>query len=131
MPTFEVDVDGATYEVDAPDENTAYQWASSEHQSQATQQPVEDAGLLARISESITGKARSTPEIEALPDWRGNMPEFSLSQGIPALKTSLGTMFADAPFADGKTFHDVFWKHFPIKKDECDKFLDKIGRAHV
>lgn len=96
MPTFEVDIAGATYEVDAPDENTAYQWASSEHEAQASQQPVEDAGLLARISESITGKARSTPEIEALPDWRGNMPEFSLSQGIPALKTSLGTMFADA-----------------------------------
>jgi hypothetical protein len=96
MPTFEVDIAGATYEVDAPDENTAYQWASSEHEAQASQQPAEDAGLLARISESITGKARSTPEIEALPDWRGNMPEFSLSQGIPALKTSLGTMFADA-----------------------------------
>jgi hypothetical protein len=96
MPTFEVDIGDATYQVDAPDENTAYQYATAEHESGGSQQPVEDAGLLARISESITGKARSTPEIEALPDWRGNMPEFSLSQGIPALKTSLGTMFANA-----------------------------------
>lgn len=40
MPTFEVDIAGATYEVDAPDENTAYQWAASEHQAQAGQQPA-------------------------------------------------------------------------------------------
>ena len=96
MPTFEVDIGDATYQVDAPDENTAYQYATAEHEAGGSQQPVEDAGLLARISESITGKARSTPEIEALPDWRGNMPEFSLSQGIPALKTALGTVFTDA-----------------------------------
>ena len=31
MPTYEVDVQGKTYEVDAPDENTAWQWASYTH----------------------------------------------------------------------------------------------------
>lgn len=29
MPTYEVDVGGATYEVDAPDENTAWRWANA------------------------------------------------------------------------------------------------------
>jgi len=32
MPTFDVDVEGSTYEVDAPDERTAWAWANSEHQ---------------------------------------------------------------------------------------------------
>lgn len=31
MPKFEVDVEGATYEVDAPNENTAWRWANSYH----------------------------------------------------------------------------------------------------
>lgn len=31
MATFEVDIDGATYEVDAPDETTAWQWANQTH----------------------------------------------------------------------------------------------------
>lgn len=31
MATFEVDVEGATYEVDAPDENTAWKWANETH----------------------------------------------------------------------------------------------------
>lgn len=29
MPTYEVDIGGVTYEVDAPDENTAWKWANS------------------------------------------------------------------------------------------------------
>lgn len=32
MKTFEVDVGGKTYEVDAPDANTAWQWANATHQ---------------------------------------------------------------------------------------------------
>jgi len=34
MPTFEVDVENATYEVDAPDERTAWAWANFEHKKQ-------------------------------------------------------------------------------------------------
>jgi hypothetical protein len=37
MTTFEVDVDGVTYEVDAPDENTAWQWANQTHASESSQ----------------------------------------------------------------------------------------------
>jgi len=34
MPTFDVDVEGSTYEVDAPDERTAWAWANIEHKKQ-------------------------------------------------------------------------------------------------
>lgn len=34
MPTFDVDVENATYEVDAPDERTAWAWANIEHRKQ-------------------------------------------------------------------------------------------------
>ena len=39
MPTYEVDVGGKTYEVDAPDPNTAWQWANFTNQSAAKPQP--------------------------------------------------------------------------------------------
>ena len=35
MPTYEVDVGGRTYEVDAPDPNTAWQWANMTAQAPA------------------------------------------------------------------------------------------------
>lgn len=123
MPTFEVDIGNATYQVDAPDENTAYQYATAEHEAGGSQQPVEDAGLLARISESITGRARSTPEIEALPDWRGNMPEFSLSQGIPALKTAFGTVFTD-PDETAKIIKSNFPK-VQVRQDSKGNYIFK------
>jgi hypothetical protein len=37
MATFDVDVDGVTYEVDAPDENTAWKWANQTHASESSQ----------------------------------------------------------------------------------------------
>lgn len=39
MATFEVDVEGATYEVDAPDENTAWKWANETHKQ--ANQPIQ------------------------------------------------------------------------------------------
>lgn len=40
MPTFEVDVQGRTYEVDAPDVNTAWEWATQAHLSRAEDQQM-------------------------------------------------------------------------------------------
>jgi len=46
MPTYEVDVQGKTYEVDAPDLNTAWQWANYTHtQSARPAPPVKEAGF--------------------------------------------------------------------------------------
>ena len=39
MATYEVDVGGKTYEVDAPDPNTAWQWANQTHQKSISAQP--------------------------------------------------------------------------------------------
>lgn len=38
MATFDVDVGGVTYEVDAPDENTAWQWANQTHAQEISQE---------------------------------------------------------------------------------------------
>jgi hypothetical protein len=37
MATFDVDVNGVTYEVDAPDETTAWKWANQTHASESSQ----------------------------------------------------------------------------------------------
>jgi hypothetical protein len=46
MPTYEVDVQGKTYEVDAPDANTAWQWANYTHKQAPTPAaPTKAAGF--------------------------------------------------------------------------------------
>lgn len=85
----------------------------------------EDSGLMSRIVDSFTGNSRKTKEIESLPDWRGNMPEFSLSEGIPALKTSLGTM-ATGPDETAK----IVKANFPdvqVRQDEKGNYIFKSG----
>lgn len=42
MPTYEVDVQGTTYEVDAPNENTAWAWAYQTHQGRKSAPPSTD-----------------------------------------------------------------------------------------
>lgn len=49
MPTYEVDVGGKTYEVDAPDPNTAWQWANYTH----TQSPAQPAPTERTIGEAF------------------------------------------------------------------------------
>jgi len=124
MPTFDVDISGATYEVDAPDENTAWQWANQEHAKTADKTVKEPSpGFFSNLVESFTGTQRSTPTIEAMPDWRTNMPEFTISQGIPALKTSIGTMFAN-PEETAKIIKSNF-PEVQISQDEKGNFIFK------
>ena len=56
MPTFEVDVEGQTYEVDAPDERTAWAWANQTHaQSKSTVKPPGMlSGLAQQFNQGIT-----------------------------------------------------------------------------
>lgn len=56
-----------------------------------TGQPEEELGFFEGIAESVTGSRRSTPEIEALPEWV-TMPELN-ELSIAGAKTGLGTMF--------------------------------------
>ena len=63
MPTYEVDVGGKTYEVDAPDPNTAWQWANYTHAQAPAAPPAKaapfslaDTGLAAL--QGLTGAAK-------------------------------------------------------------------------
>jgi hypothetical protein len=68
MPTYEVDVQGKTYEVDAPDTNTAWQWANYTHnQSARPTPPAKSAGfsptnLALESGQSLVGATKSILE---------------------------------------------------------------------
>lgn len=51
----------------------------------------EETGFLEGIIETVTGSERSTPEIEALPEWT-TMPELN-ELSVAGAKTGIGTMF--------------------------------------
>jgi hypothetical protein len=53
--------------------------------------PRSDMGIIDSIGETITGSERSTPEVEALPDWT-DMP---LPDGFEGFKTSAATLSSD------------------------------------
>src|SRR3990167_2468331 len=53
MAVFDVDVQGVTYEVTAPDENTAWKWANAEHRKQT----VKQVGPPGTTLEGLTGAA--------------------------------------------------------------------------
>ena len=60
------------------------QWAAS--------QP-KPMGFLESIAESITGRARTTPETQALPEWT-SMPELN-QMSVASFKTALGTLMSN------------------------------------
>jgi hypothetical protein len=88
MATFEVDVQGATYQVDAPDEATAWKWAVATHQqSQPTAPaaaqgvPVESGTMLATPME---GGGQPAPEMQGPPTPSEAMAQPGLPpQGFP------------------------------------------------
>lgn len=60
MPTYEVDVGGKTYEVDAPDPNTAWQWANYTNKNQP-----EEPGFLERAKIATKRGFEQIPESAA------------------------------------------------------------------
>lgn len=62
MPKYAVAVEGAQYEVDAPDEQTAWNWAVYTHQNQPKVQPpapfsLADVGLTGAAAVAGAGKS--------------------------------------------------------------------------
>jgi len=55
--------------------------------------PEKQTGFLAGIAESITGRARATPETQALPEWT-SMPELN-QMSVASFKTALGTLMSN------------------------------------
>ena len=107
----------------APVKQDLSSFSDEQLQSMLGQQQQEDPGLLARIADAVTGNSRKTSEIEALPDWRGNMPEFSLAQGLPALKTALGTM-ATGPEETAKIIK-ANYPEVQVRQDEKGNYIFK------
>ena len=65
MPTYEVDVGGKTYEVDAPDPNTAWQWANYTHSTPpkpVKQAPFSLSDTAISGAQSAVGAAKSIAE---------------------------------------------------------------------
>jgi hypothetical protein len=65
MPTYEVDVGGKTYEVDAPDPNTAWQWANYTHSQQPApvkQAPFSLKDTAVSAAQSAVGATKSIAE---------------------------------------------------------------------
>lgn len=63
MATYDVDVEGVTYEVDAPDETTAWKWANATHRQSAPAK--EGGGLLQGIGNLAAGAVRGAGSIGA------------------------------------------------------------------
>ena len=55
--------------------------------------PAQPTGFFAGIAESITGRARATPETQALPEWTG-MPELN-QMSVASFKTALGSLLTN------------------------------------
>ena len=67
MPTYEVDVGSSTYEVDAPDERTAWNWANRTHQEMAAKKPSKDISLGERVKDVGAGLVSGVGALAQLP----------------------------------------------------------------
>jgi hypothetical protein len=82
--------------IEFPDDASEAEITQVVNELAGSAEPQQDKkqSFLRSLADQITGEQRTTPEIESLPDWRGNMPEFSLRNLTPSLKVSLATMAA-------------------------------------
>jgi hypothetical protein len=55
--------------------------------------PAQPTGFFAGLAESVTGRARATPETQALPEWTG-MPELN-QMSVASFKTALGSLLTN------------------------------------
>jgi hypothetical protein len=67
--------------------------AALEPPAQPTPQTEQPTGFLANLAESVTGRARATPETQTLPEWT-MMPELN-SMSVASFKTALGTLMSN------------------------------------
>ena len=81
--------------------------------------PAQSTGFLAGIAESITGRARATPETQALPEWT-SMPELN-QMSVASFKTALGTLLSNP-----KETVQILQANFPgvqIRQDAKGNYL--------
>jgi hypothetical protein len=81
--------------------------------------PAQPTGFLAGIAESITGRARATPETQALPEWT-SMPELN-EMSVASFKTALGTLLSNP-----KETVQILQSNFPgvqVRQDAKGNYL--------
>ena len=82
-----------------------------------TEQPK--MGFFEGIAESVTGRARATPETQTLPEWTG-MPELN-QMSVASFKTALGTLMSNP-----KETVQILQANFPgvgVRQDEKGNFI--------
>lgn len=88
MPTFEVNVVGSIYDVDAPDEDTAWKWAVEAHRERTQPQALVNAedpnALKTPLSNAPDAVVAAEPSQETLPAQQGQVPSaFTFETGLP------------------------------------------------
>lgn len=81
--------------------------------------PQKDMGFLEGLAESVTGRARATPETQTLPEWT-SMPELN-QMSVASFKTALGTLLSSP-----KETVQVLQANFPgvqIRQDAKGNYL--------
>jgi hypothetical protein len=116
MPTYEVDVQGKTYEVDAPDENTAWQWANYTHTRAPA--PTKSAGFsLANtalgLGQGVIGAGKSLTDVFGA----DNAVSAALGRG----QSALGEMKTPERQAEQAA------RQAKIKAAEGTGFLNEVG----
>jgi len=106
---------------DSPDLKARVAAIRAEQQSAApapTQEPAK-MGFLESIGESITGRARATPETQALPEWT-TMPELN-QLSVASFKSALGSLVSNP-----KETVQILQSNFPqlgVRQDEKGNFI--------
>lgn len=119
MPTYEVDVQGKTYEVDAPDENTAWQWANYTHKrAPAAPPPAPKAGFSLAdqalgLGQGVIGTGKSLTDIFGADN--------AVSEALGRGQTALGELKTPGRQAE------IVARQQKIKAAEGTGFLNEIG----
>lgn len=119
MPTYEVDVQGKTYEVDAPDENTAWQWANYTHKrAPAAPPPAPKAGFSLAdqalgLGQGVIGAGKSLTDVFGADN--------AVSEALGRGQTALGELKTPGRQAE------IAARQQKIKAAEGTGFLNEIG----
>lgn len=119
MPTYDVDIDGKTYEVDAPDDKTAWAWANQTHQqAQKPEQPQQPQKLTPsqQAAKMLDRPAPQMPSMESLGRQAGLTARYGIEGAADAAD------FLASPFYAGKANKDI------MNPSQLGRFTaDKLG----
>jgi len=136
MATFDVDVGGSTYEVDAPDENTAWKWANQTHYGtdQSSKPRERGYGEEALRQLGLTGRAALEGGVGVLDTLASPMrygintlvnPPTSANQAVFGSKSDLIQLPINWDFQILKQM----WRDFqmlPLEQWQVERYLQKV-----